>query len=170
MDSELRYVVVKEPGIDWCRLRRADSPGLGDLQPVWEGNGLRAGYDAMIRANAGRRPEPLRYVCSRGEAIRILREPPAEASGWRLESSHVGRAAADAAASALRCAREETARLERGAVAEALAAVGVPVPAGRAPRLTRADRDYLEWRGVSLPFKESGTCEPEPVEEEPRLV
>lgn len=147
MSDDRRYVVVKEPDFAWCRLRLADSPDVSGLQVLWEGNGLRAGYDAMIRLNKDMKPTKLYHVSQKGRAFRVTKEPQPET--WK----HLQ------VLSSYEAAREFV-KEARKKLLHDLREAGVEV-GQQMPGVTVADVQYLDWlksRKASEPSQpESGS-------------
>lgn len=142
------YLVALDPRQEFCRLFRADSVEAVGLTPLWTGGGLRAGYDAMIRLNKDRRPTDLFLVCRRqgtkGRAsFRLYRTAPPADGGWDVLSSHPTHADARKEVSRLVAERSDAEAAERDRILRTLERLGVR--ATRMPRLTAADRRYLDW-------------------------
>lgn len=140
------YIVVLDRERDYCRLFRSDTAVVPQGEVLWSGNGLRAGYDAMIRLNRERRPVKSYSVCrslsASGRTIyRIVLGVPGEA--WTPLSVHYEHAAAKSAMKALvreRNAREEAERAEMERIRER-----VGIPHRRKLRFTDADWRYIGW-------------------------
>jgi hypothetical protein len=82
------YVVVFDPELDFCRLRRADSEDIAGQEILWSGNGLRAGYDAMIRLNLDRRGTILIHVVARaGHGWKLTKGAP-EDHRWKTVETY----------------------------------------------------------------------------------
>jgi len=159
MAAEHRYVLLLDKDRDFIRIFRADSPVRPAGRVLWEGNGLRRTYDAMIRLNRERRPAVLYHVCTaaKGKAIvyRVFKSQTPK--HWQTASSHTAYRDALSAARTLREAERarraearaaETAdrarrKAEEGIMLERLRLAGVK--AKRLPRLTEKDIRYLEW-------------------------
>lgn len=143
---EHNYLVALDPDLGFCRLFRTDSVEGAGLSALWSGLGLRAGYDAMIRLNKDRRPIDLFMVCSRegtrGLAFRLFKTAPPDET-WTMVASRTSHAEAKECLSGLVAERKAAEAAARDRMLRALDRAGVR--ATRVPRLSAADRRYLEW-------------------------
>lgn len=141
------YIVVLDKDRDFCRLFRADSEAAPKGEILWSGNGLRAGYDAMIRLNKDRRPVKAYKVCealsSRGRKVFriVLGEPEGD---WTPVSVHYEHAAARSALKALVKERNAAEEAERAELERIMKRVGLP-PRRTRPKFTEADLRYIGW-------------------------
>lgn len=140
------YVVVLDKERDFCRLFRSDSLELPSSDVLWSGNGLRNGYNAMIRLNKERRPTNVYNVCSsesaRGTAVyRIVRGEPE--GRWKVVSFFFDFASARSAIKELTRKRDEAKAAERERIAAIMRRVGIS--SRRIPRFTDADLRYVDW-------------------------
>jgi hypothetical protein len=135
-----RLVVVKEDGLPYCRVRRADWEGVAGLEILWQGDGLRAAYDAMIRLNLDIRGATVWTVYSLSGRVRVVRGPAPEGAAVV--------AVCTAYKEALARARRERRPWEDPDASAAVATLsrrqGARSPAAR-KRPTKADVAYLRW-------------------------
>src|SRR5688572_27517827 len=92
------YVIVLDKDLGFCRLFRDDSIDIPAGDILCTVQGLRRGYDAMMRLNRERRPIPRYHLCSkprsRGDvSYRIMKTV---GDGWASMETHVDFAAARA--------------------------------------------------------------------------
>jgi len=143
---EDEYVVVLDKDRDFCRLFRSDSAETPAGEVLWTGNGLRRGYDAMIRLNKERRPINSFVVCTRMSpkgraAYRIVKGEPG--TGWSEVERFYDFASARDAMKALVKARNEAEAAERERSFEIMRRVGIL--SKRIPKFTDADMRYVGW-------------------------
>jgi len=141
------YIVVYDKDLDYCRLFRADAVEAPAGPVLWSGNGLRAGYDAMIRLNKERRPVKAYSVCeslsSKGRRVfRIVLGEPEE--NWTALSIHYEHSDARSALKALVRKRNAEEEAEKAEIARIMERVGMP-PRRTKPRFTETDLRYLSW-------------------------
>lgn len=141
------YVVILDKERDHCRLFRADSPDMPLGAPLWHGNGLRRGYDQMIRLNRERRPVKSYCICARdggrsGKAYRVFSAAP-EAGGWEVVEVAYAWSEARAAMAALVKARDEERAAKDARVRAIMKRVGLE--GRRRPRFTEKDLQYIDW-------------------------
>jgi hypothetical protein len=145
---------------DFIRLFRADSPMRPSGKALWEGDGLRRTYDAMVRLNEARRPATCYYVCgarnAKGRAThRVFKSTHPKV--WERLSIHTVYKAAVEDAKRLRGLEKEriavemearkaeraAAKSEKDAILARLRMAGVVRK--KVPKLTAKDLRYLEW-------------------------
>ncbi|MBY3433149.1 hypothetical protein HFN89_03000 [Rhizobium laguerreae] len=160
MAEEHRYVLILDKDRDFIRVFRADSPMRPSGKALWEGDGLRRTYDAMVRLNEARRPAVCYYVCvarnAQGRATyRIFKTTHPKV--WERASMHtVYKTAVEDAKrlrglekdrigieTAARKAGRIAARTEKEATLARLRMAGVVRK--KVPKLTAKDIRYLEW-------------------------
>lgn len=140
------YVVVFDRERGFCRLFRSDSIDMPLGEALWTGNGLRRGYDAMIRLNKERRPISLYHVCSSksGRGRTVYRVVKGEPEGrWKSIACFFDYASAKRELKELTRLRDEAEAAERDRVKAIMARVGITTR--RIPKFTDADLRYLEW-------------------------
>lgn len=140
------YVVLLDKERDFCRLFRADAEEMPAGEVLWSGNGLRVGYDAMIRLNKERRPISAYSVCSaqspRGRTVyRIVRGEPE--GRWKALDQFFDFAAAKNAVKSLTKVRNEAEAAEKEKAYRIMRRVGIQ--SRRIPKFTETDRRYLAW-------------------------
>lgn len=144
MDDE--YMVVLDKERDFCRLFRTDCEDVPAGEVLWTGNGLRRGYDAMIRLNKERRPVHLYTLCKRlsakgREAFRIVKGEPV--AGWETVERYFDFPAAREAMKALVKARNEAETVAKERSFAIMRRVGIT--SKRIPKFTEADVRYIGW-------------------------
>lgn len=140
------YVVVLDKELDFCRLFRTDSIDLPAGETLWSGNGLRRGYDAMIRLNKERRPVSLYHVCSsqspRGRTVYgVVKGEPA--GRWTSLSAFPDYVTARKEMKALTAARDAAEAAEREKARAIMRRVGIL--SKRIPKFTKTDLRYIDW-------------------------
>lgn len=140
------YIVVLDKERDFCRLYRADCTDAPTGETLWSGNGLRRGYDAMIRLNKERRPTSSYNVCQRlsgkgRAAYRVVKGEPG--TGWTTLETHFDFAAARDAMKALVKGRNKAEAEERERSLTIMRRVGIA--SKRIPKFTDADLRYIGW-------------------------
>jgi hypothetical protein len=160
MADELRYVLILDKDRDFIRVFRADCPMRPAWPALWEGNGLRRAYDAMVKLNKDRRPAVCYFVCSvrnaSGAAVyRIFKST--HPLLWECISIQTPYKAAVEEAKRLRGLEKNrltAARTEKRAEREAIRAENevmlarlrrAHVVSKKVPKLTAKDIRYLEW-------------------------
>lgn len=160
MADEHRYVLILDKDRDFIRVFRADSPMRPSGKTLWEGDGLRRTYDAMVRLNEARRPAICYYVCvarnTKGRATyRVFKSTHPKV--WERVSMHTAYKAAVedgkrlrglekeriVAATDARKAERAAAKAEKDAILARLRMAGVVRK--KVPKLTAKDLRYLEW-------------------------
>jgi hypothetical protein len=153
------YVIVLDKDLGFCRLFRDDSIDIPAGEVLCTVQGLRRGYDAMMRLNRERRVIDFYHLCSRTGAkgdpsYRIMKTV---AEGWSSMETHVDFKLAKAHLKGLlderarqraerARIREEAARERRERDAEAreiMARTGIGTK--RIPRFTENDLRYVAW-------------------------
>lgn len=146
MPAERRYVLVLCRRRKHIRVFRSDCEVRPEGKVLWEGDGLRATYDAMKALNEQRRPVVSYILCHRltkkgADTFRVFKS--VQSDGWEKVSLHVSwKAAVEAkATAALEFAgrREEDDRIMLSRLRKA------GVVARTVPKLTDKDRRYLDW-------------------------
>jgi hypothetical protein len=143
--SSATYVIVLDKELGFCRLFRDDSLDIPPGEILCTVQGLRRGYDAMMRLNRERRPIPFYHVCSKPRANGEFsyRVAKTVAEGWTSMESHVDYSAAK---KRLKELSEERQRLREERLAETkyiMSRTGI-VSRG-IPKFTDKDRRYVEW-------------------------
>lgn len=160
MAEEHRYVLMLDKERDFIRVFRSDSPMRPLGEPLWEGDGLRRTYSAMVRLNKERRPAPCYYVCSASgkknlAVYRVFKSSHPKL--WIQASMHTSFALAVAAARVLRNLQAQATKEQREAKRTERAARkaedeliltrlrNAGVVRKKVPKLTAKDIRYLEW-------------------------
>mgnify|MGYP000857336267 CR=1 FL=1 len=139
------YVIVLDKELGFCRLFRDDSIDIPAGDVLCTVQGLRRGYDAMMRLNRERRPVPLYHLCSRPRArgdcsYRLMKTV---ADGWTSLEIHVDFPTARARLKELSEEREHR-KAEKVAEARAIMA-RTGLVSRKIPRFTSADLRYIAW-------------------------
>jgi len=145
-DDDL-YVVVLDKELDYCRLFRADCEVLPEGEILWSGNGLRRGYDAMIRLNKDRKPVNAYNVCSStskaGRTVfRLVKDEPRD-KGMKVEATFYDYSSAREHLGKLKRERDAAERANKEKMLRLLRRVGIN--SNRVPKFTETDRRYIEW-------------------------
>ncbi|MNU43640.1 hypothetical protein D3C71_324300 [compost metagenome] len=143
--SAATYVIVLDKELGFCRLFRDDSIDIPSGEILCTVQGLRRGYDAMMRLNRERRPIAFYHVCSKprpnGEFSYRVTKTVAE--GWASMETHVDYAAAK---KRLKELSEERQRLCEERLAEARYIMSrTGIVSRKIPKFTERDRRYVEW-------------------------
>nr|WP_250808025.1 hypothetical protein [Neorhizobium tomejilense] len=160
MAAERRYVLILDKKLDFIRLFRADCPVRPEGKTLWEGDGLRRAYDAMMELNSRRKPITCYHVCSAAGSkgkltFKVFKSGHPKV--WDRVSTHTAyKGAMEAARTLRREYKEKTAaaraiivsdraarRAENNAMLARLRKVGVT--SKRVPKLTDKDLRYLAW-------------------------
>ncbi len=143
--SAATYVIVLDKELGFCRLFRDDSIDIPPGEILCTVQGLRRGYDAMMRLNRERRPIAFYHVCSKprsnGEFSYRIAKTVGE--GWTSMEAHVDYAAAKKRLKELSEEREQR-RAERLAEARHIMS-RTGIVSRNIPKFTEADRRYVEW-------------------------
>jgi hypothetical protein len=143
--SAATYVIVLDKELGFCRLFRDDSLDIPDGEILCTVQGLRRGYDAMMRLNRERRPITFYHVCSKprlnGEySYRVAKTV---ADGWSSIETHIDYAAAK---KKLKELSEERQRVRDERIAEERSIMArTGIVSRKIPKFTDSDRRYIAW-------------------------
>lgn len=145
--SELKnYIVIYDKGKDFCRLFRSDSDDLISGEILWSGDGLRNGYDAMIRLNKERKPITTYFVCEftskKGHKYyRVLKNTP-DKNSVHVATKHIYAEATQESKrrNAIEKEKQENERKELLFIMER-----VGIKGKRVPKFTDSDLRYIDW-------------------------
>jgi hypothetical protein len=143
--SAATYVIVLDKELGFCRLFRDDSTDIPAGEILCTVQGLRRGYDAMMRLNRERRPIDFYHVCSkpRPKGEFSYRVAKTVAEGWSSLEVHVDYAAAK---NRLKELSEERQRIRAERLAEARYIMSrTGIVSRNIPKFTEADRKYVAW-------------------------
>jgi hypothetical protein len=143
--SAATYVIVLDKELGFCRLFRDDSTDIPAGEILATVQGLRRGYDAMMRLNRERRPITFYHVCSKPRANGEFSYRVAKtiSDGWSSMETHMEYAVAK---TRLRELSEERQRQRTERIAEARYIMErTGIIARNIPKFTETDRRYVAW-------------------------
>lgn len=140
MDTQ-NYIVVLDKELNFCRLFRSDSEDIPAGEILWNGDGLRHGYDAMIRLNKERKPVQSYFVCAATRRGRVTysvkKSDPGEGYEILCIKNEFKLAAQEV--KSLRAKAEQ----EREKMFGLMKRVGIS--SKRIPKFTEKDLRYIDW-------------------------
>jgi hypothetical protein len=143
--SATTYVIILDKELGFCRLFRDDSLDIPHGEILATVQGLRRGYDTMMRLNRERRPITFYHLCSkpRRNGDYSYRVAKTVSDGWQSMETHVDYATAK---TRMRELTEERERLRNERIEEArMVMKRTGIITKKIPKFTDADLRYIAW-------------------------